>query len=84
MRLCCAGCTPLTGRPPAFGPPAQGLGAFFDSPVFGQFRLMAENLAANTDVAWLWADGTVLWLVVITGAAAVVTSLAGRSSGGCC
>ena len=28
---------------------------------------------ANTDLAWLWADGTVLWLVVLVGAAAVVT-----------
>ncbi len=60
-------------NPLAFGPPAQGLGALLDSPVFGQFRLMAESLTANTDLAWLWADGTVLWLVVITGAAAVVT-----------
>jgi hypothetical protein len=59
--------------PLAFGPPAQSLAAFFDSPVFGQFRLLAENLLANTDLAWLWADGTVLWLVVVTGAAAVVT-----------
>jgi hypothetical protein len=59
--------------PLAFGPPAQSLGALLDSPVFGQFRLMAQNLVANTDVAWLWADGKVLWLVVITGAAAVLT-----------
>jgi hypothetical protein len=61
------------GNPLAFGPPAQSLGALFDSPVFGQFRLMAQNLVANTDVAWLWADGKVLWLVVLTGAAAVLT-----------
>lgn len=60
-------------NPLAYGPPAQSLGALFDSPVFGQFRLMAQNLVGNTDVAWLWADGTVLWLVVLTGAAAVVT-----------
>ena len=60
-------------NPLAFGPPAQGLGALPDSPVFGQFRLMAQNLVANTDVAWLWADGKVLWLVVLTGAAAVLT-----------
>ena len=59
--------------PLAFGPPAQGLGSLLDSPVFGQFRLMAQNLVANTDVAWLWADGKVLWLVVLTGAAAVLT-----------
>jgi hypothetical protein len=61
------------GNPLAFGPPAQSLGALLDSPVFGQFRLMAENLVANTDVAWLWADGNVLWLIVLTGAAAVLT-----------
>ena len=60
-------------NPLAFGPPAQGLNTLLDSPVFGQFRLMADNLIANTDVAWLWADGTVLWLVVLTGAAAVIT-----------
>ena len=60
-------------NPLAFGPPAQSLGALLDSPVFGQFRLMAQNLVANTDVAWLWADGKVLWLVVLTGAAAVLT-----------
>jgi hypothetical protein len=28
--------------------------------VFGQFRLLAQNLVANTDVAWLWADGKAL------------------------
>jgi hypothetical protein len=60
-------------NPLAFGPPAQGLGAFFDSPVFGQFRLMADNLFANTDVAWLWADGRILWLVILPGVAAVLT-----------
>ncbi len=60
-------------NPLAFGPPAQSLAALFDSPVFGQFRLMAQNLLANTDVAWLWADGKILWLVVLTGAAAVLT-----------
>ena len=59
--------------PLAFGPPAQSLGSLLDSPVVGQFRLMAQNLVANTDVAWLWADGKVLWLVVLTGAAAVLT-----------
>ncbi len=60
-------------NPLAFGPPAQSPMALLDSPVFGQFRLMAQNLVANTDVAWLWADGKVLWLVVLTGAAAVLT-----------
>ena len=49
-------------NPLAFGPPAQSPAALFDSPVFGQFRLMTQNLLANTDVAWLWADGKILWL----------------------
>jgi hypothetical protein len=59
--------------PLVYGPPAQSLSAFFDSPVFGQFRLLADNLVANSDLAWLWADGTVLWIVLITGAAAAFT-----------
>ncbi len=60
-------------NPLAYGPPAQSLADLLNSPIFGQFRLMAENLVANTDVAWLWSDGTVLWLVVIIGAAATLT-----------
>ncbi len=59
--------------PLVYGPPAQGIGDLLDSPVFGQFKLMSQNLVANTDVAWLWADGTVLWLVLLIGLAASVT-----------
>lgn len=59
--------------PLAFGPPAQSLTAFFDSPVFGQFNLMRQGLVVNTDLAWLRADGTVLWLLIGFGAAAIVT-----------
>ncbi len=53
--------------PLKFGPPAQGMGDFAASPVIGQFRLMAQDFIANTDLAWLRADGTVLWSVVGTG-----------------
>lgn len=59
--------------PLKYGPPAQAITDFFDSPVFGQFKLMATGFIVNTDLAWLWADGTVLWLVFIIGAAAVIT-----------
>jgi len=60
-------------NPLAFGPPAQTLGAFFDSPVFGQFKLMRDGFVVNTDLAWLWADGTVLWLLLAVGVAALIT-----------
>jgi len=60
-------------NPLTFGPPAQGITDLFNSPAVGQFKLMAQNFVGNTDLAWLWADGTVLWLVVLVGAAAVVT-----------
>lgn len=60
-------------NPLAFGPPAQSITAFFDSPVFGQFKLMAADFVGNTDLAWLRADGAVLWLVLGIGAAAMLT-----------
>lgn len=53
--------------PLKFGPPAQGVGDFFRSPVFGQFWLMRDNFVANTDLAWLWPDGNVQWLLVLMG-----------------
>ena len=59
--------------PLRYGPPAQALTALLDSPVIGQFRLMLTGFAANSDLAWLWADGTIRWLVVLIGGAAVVT-----------
>ena len=59
--------------PLKFGPPAQAITDLLHSPVIGQFRLMRENLVANTDVAWLHADGEILWLVVVIGGAAVAT-----------
>jgi hypothetical protein len=59
--------------PLAFGPPAQSLVNFFQGPVFGQFELMADNLVVNTDLAWLWSDGNVQWLLVGVGGAVILT-----------
>lgn len=69
--------------PLLYGPPAQSLADFMNSPVIGQFKLMRE-LIVNSDLAWLWGTGeppdlqvTVLWLVVLIGGAAVVTLIGG-------
>ncbi len=59
--------------PLEFGPPAQAFTDMLNSPVIGQFKLIAQGLQANSDLAWLWADGTILWLVVLIGGAAVIT-----------
>jgi hypothetical protein len=61
--------------PLRYGPPAQSLADLMNSPVVGQFKLIAQDLRANSDLAWLWADGTTLWLVVLIGGAAIVTLL---------
>lgn len=58
--------------PLKFGPPAQALSDWSNSPVLGQFRLMAQDLAANTDLAWLGADGVVNWPVLVTGLVTVL------------
>ena len=63
--------------PLLYGPPAQGLTDLLNSPVFGQFKLMAQDLRANSDLAWLWADGAVLWLVLLIGGAAIITLVGG-------
>ncbi len=57
--------------PLRFGPPAQGLADLIHSPVIGQWRLMADNFIANSDLVWLWPDGTVQWSVVMAGALAL-------------
>jgi hypothetical protein len=67
--------------PLRYGPPAQSLADFTNSPVIGQFKLMTD-FVVNSDLAWLWAEGepaqtTVLWLVVLIGGAAVVTLVGG-------
>ncbi len=54
--------------PLRYGPPAQSLADLAYSPVIGQVRLALQDPVAHTDLAWLWADGTVLWPVVGTGA----------------
>jgi len=68
--------------PLLYGPPAQRLADLMNSPVIGQFKLMAQGFVVNSDLAWLWAEGepaqrTVLWLVVLIGGAAVVTLIGG-------
>ena len=58
----------------AFGrPPAQSLLNFFDGPVIGQWKLMADNFVINTDLAWLWSDGNIQWLLFGVGAAVIGT-----------
>lgn len=68
--------------PLLYGPPAQSLADFFNSPVFGQFKLIAQDFLVSSDLAWLWAEGeprqtTVLWLVVLIGGAALITLIGG-------
>jgi hypothetical protein len=61
-------------NPLAYGPPAQALGDFLLSPVFGQLRLLARGgIAANSDLAWLWPNGKIAWSVIWVGLAAVAT-----------
>ncbi len=55
-----------------------------NSPVIGQFKLMAESLPVHSDLAWLWQTGeppdvqvTVLWLVLLIGGAAILTLTGG-------
>jgi hypothetical protein len=45
--------------PLKFGPPAQRLIDWSYSPVLGQWQLLRENFVANTDLAWVRADGDV-------------------------
>jgi hypothetical protein len=59
--------------PLAFGPPAQRLADLPYSPVFGQWMLIREGLALNSDLAWLYPDGTILWLIPLVGGAAILT-----------
>lgn len=59
--------------PLRFGPPAQRLAEWRNSPVLGQIQLLRENLRANSDLAWLRADGTTAYLTLFVGLAALVT-----------
>lgn len=61
-------------NPLEFGPPAQKITDLLLSPVFGQIRLLlVGGLAANSDLAWLWAGGQVLWPLLFVGMAAIIT-----------
>ena len=53
--------------PLLFGPPAQQLNDWPYSPVLGQLYLLRENFVANSDLAWLWPNGTMRWSVLATG-----------------
>ncbi|RIK57785.1 MAG: hypothetical protein DCC57_01445 [Chloroflexi bacterium] len=61
-------------NPLAFGPPAQSLLDLGNSPVAGQWQLMRDNFVANTDLAWLWSDGNIQWLLLAVGLAALATA----------
>ena len=59
--------------PLAFGPPAQSILDLLNSPVVGQWKLMKQNFAANTDLVWLWADGNIQLLLFVVGGAVILT-----------
>jgi len=59
--------------PLRFGPPAQRLADWRYSPVLGQLQLLRENFRANSNLAWLRADGTTNYLTLFVGSAALVT-----------
>lgn len=61
-------------NPLAFGPPAQSLLDLGSSPVAGQWQLMRDNFVVNTDLAWLWSDGNIQWLLLAVGLAALATT----------
>ncbi len=60
-------------NPLAFGPPAQSILDILNSPVIGQWKLMADNFVVNTDLAWLWSDGNIQWLLFGVGVAVIGT-----------
>lgn len=60
-------------NPLAFGPPAQALANLLDSPVVGQWKLIRNKFVDNTDLAWLWSDGNIQWLLVGVGGAVIGT-----------
>lgn len=65
---------PTDGNDPlANGPPALALSQFLDSPVVGQLQLLATGQTANLDLAWIWPDGDVRWLIPLLGAAILLT-----------
>jgi hypothetical protein len=60
-------------NPLAFGAPAQKLSELSYSPVFGQWNLLRNAPLANSDLAWLTADGVVYWATLAIGLAAIAT-----------
>jgi hypothetical protein len=62
--------------PLAYGPPAQRLSEWRFSPVIGQLRLMGHGLRANSDLAWLRADGALNMPTLVIGFAGLSTLLA--------
>lgn len=63
----------LEHDPLAFGPPAQRLADWRYSPVLGQWWLMRQGVTTNSDLAWLQPDGTVHWVTLLVGVAALMT-----------
>lgn len=61
--------------PLAYGPPAQRLADWVHSPVLGQWKLLAANLRANADLAWLSAEGGLNLTMLGVGLAALATVL---------
>src|SRR5690606_33755786 len=60
-------------NPLAFGPPAQSLTDLQYSPVLGQIELIRQGFVGHSDLAWLWPDGNVQWLIVLFGFPVLVT-----------
>jgi hypothetical protein len=60
-------------NPLAFGPPAQRLSEWRYSPVLGQWELLRGDFWANSDLAWLRADGAIHWVTLLVGLAALAT-----------
>jgi hypothetical protein len=61
--------------PLQFGPPAQRLSDWRQSPVLGQWYLLRDNFVGNNDLAWLRADGDISVLTLVIGVAAIGTLL---------
>ncbi|MFN8489187.1 MAG: hypothetical protein U0350_16490 [Caldilineaceae bacterium] len=59
--------------PLKFGPPAQSLRDWRYSPVIGQWQLLRTDFKANTNLAWLGADGRIHSLIVLVGLATLIT-----------
>ncbi len=63
------------GAADTFVPAAQSVSDFLGSPIIGQFYLLRQGWAMNSDLAWLPANGDVKWLIVLFGIGAIATLL---------